>query len=79
MRTVRQQNKPQGDEGAAGLNMTSSDCVLREGSGGPTSAGKLERHRSTGGVLLYEVGHPIAVCQTAVATQVKGVHREAGK
>ena len=35
---VRALVNPQGGKGANGWNMTSLDCVLREGSGRPTSA-----------------------------------------
>ena len=69
---VRELNNPQGDEGADGRNMTSSDCVLRDGSGPPTSAGKPGRHRNTGGEVKYEVGRPHVKSQAAIATQDKG-------
>ena len=48
-------------------------CKGREGikcpAGCPISAGKPERYRNTGGVLVCEIGHPIVVCQAAVACE----------
>ena len=47
VRAVRGLNNPQADEGADGWNMTSSNCVLCEGSGRPTSSWKREARSST--------------------------------
>ena len=71
VRAVRELDGPPGDEGADGWSMTSSDCVLREGSGRPTSAGKPGRCRNTGDKGKYGVGRPSGECQATVAKQRK--------
>ena len=72
---MRELHDPQGDEGPDGWNMTSSDCVLREGSGRPTSAAWPLRQRKTGGKVKCDVGHPPEECLATVAEQLKGVHQ----
>ena len=66
VRAVRGLKNPQADEGADGWNMTSSECVLCEGSGRPTSSWK------RGGEVKYEARRPHEKSQTAFATQRKG-------
>ena len=48
----------QSRELSGGRNMTSSDCVLREGRGRPTIAGKRGRYRNSGGKVKFDDGHP---------------------
>ena len=59
--------------------MTSSDCVLGEGSGCPTSAGKFEREDNIGGEVKCEVRRSHEKSQAEAARQRTGVHGGAGK
>ena len=69
MRGVRELFNPQSDEGADGWKMTSSDSVLRDGSGRPTSAGKRRRCRNTRGKVKYDFGRPDEKCKERVGQQ----------
>ena len=61
-----------GGERADGQNITSSDCVLREGSVSPTSEGEPGRCRNTGLKVKYGVGRPPEERQETSAEQSKG-------
>ena len=75
--------KWQGRGGSLGINLARArTCESRERTKRPaecpTSAGKPERHRHTGELLVCKVEHPKVACQAAVAVKVQGVHREGG-